>query len=94
MSLVERFLDVVIAAYREERDAAPPATREALDDRIRFLTDYRLWGADGAAFERLIDGLRSGADAGRLLVESPVRFGHDLAARWQAFVRDEALAPA
>lgn len=92
MNLVERFLDVVIAAYRQERDAAPPATRAALDDRIRFLTDYRLWGADAAALERLIDGLRSGANAGRLLVESPVAFGQDLAGRWQAFVRDQALA--
>jgi hypothetical protein len=92
MSAVERFLDVVTAAYRRERDAAPPATREALDDRIRFLTDYRLWGADVAALERLIDGLRSGAYAGRLLTESPAVFGRDLARRWCAFVRDEALA--
>lgn len=92
MSAVERFLDVVIAAYQKDRDAAPPATRDALDDRIRFLTDYRLWGADVAALERLIDGLRSGARPGRLLIESPAAFGEDLASRWQAFVRDEALA--
>lgn len=92
MSAVERFLDVVIAAYRQQRDAAPPATRDALDDRIRFLTDYRLWGVDAAALERVIDALRSGARPGRLLTESPAAFGQDLALRWQAFVREEALA--
>ncbi len=92
MNAVERFLEVVIAAYRQQRDAAPPATREALDDRIRFLTDYRLWGADAAALERVIDALRSGTRSGQLLAESPTAFGQDLARRWRAFIRDEALA--
>lgn len=93
MTLVERFVEVTTAAYVEERNAAPPATRRALDDRIRFLTDYRLWGADASALERVIEALRRGDDGGRLLIETPATFGRDLARRWQAFVGEEALTP-
>ncbi len=91
MTQAERFIEVVLEAYRSEQARSDGQRRAEMDDRIQLLADYRQWGLDQDGLRRLIASLRAGEARGRLS-GPPAALGDDLARRWEAFTKE--LVPA
>jgi len=90
---VERFIDDAVSEMRGRLALLGDCgDRRALEDGISLLTDYRLSGVDGAAFERLLATLRDGRSPVWLAVLRPEALGRELSERWLGAGRDARIA--
>lgn len=92
MSNVERFFEDAVADMRRQLVSSGAASREAIEDRIALLTDYRLAGIDEAQFQRLLTMLAAGRSPVWLRAIDPCDLAGDLARRWGAY-RTEVRVP-
>lgn len=85
MSTVERFFEDAVADMRRQLTGISAGSRDAIEDRIALLTDYRLAGIDEAQFERLLATLAGGRSPVWLRAIDPRDVAGDLARRWGAY---------